>query len=500
MIRTSLNQIYRKVANSLRHTTDRAEDRYEPIDKNIFKEYNAFRQEGALPLFCYVPFNSLTFSFQGKVYACTYNREILLGCYPLNSLEEIWSGEEAEKLRGHMRHNDLEYGCQHCKYFFDKKKFSNLKPFVFDKYADIDRMSYPRVMEFELSNECNLECQMCSGEVSSSIRKNRDKLPAINMPYDEKFIGQLEPFIPHLKEAKFFGGEPFLISIYFDIWERMLEINPGIQFFVITNGTHWNNKIKSLLERGHFDIAISIDALDKEKLQQIRRNANYEKLIENIHRFNEYALRNGRRISLSFTLQKDNWQEFPRMIAFCNELKAIIYVSYLEWPIRYAISDLTASELKYIKDTLEGYEFPNGTSYEQHNYKCFKDFLGFIGKVSHESTDKSYVEYRFGEIGQKEEAHTEGSIRANTLDEYRIRFEAMVNEYFAKSDDLAKNKATKKEKIIYNLSSVMSQFKEEEQFLIYERLFTSPLRMTMISLLRTPVEQLVFDCRGLLTT
>ncbi len=144
---------------------------FQHIDRNKFKAYNQFRPDGAKKHFCYVPFNSLTFSFKGKVYSCTYNRDIVLGNYPENTIDEIWNGEEANKLREYMRNNDLSYGCQHCKYFFDKEKFSNLKPLVFDKYSDIDQVNFPRVLEFEMSNVCNFECQMCSGEVSSMIRK-----------------------------------------------------------------------------------------------------------------------------------------------------------------------------------------------------------------------------------------------------------------------------------------------------------------------------------------
>jgi MoaA/NifB/PqqE/SkfB family radical SAM enzyme len=82
-------------------------------------------------------------------------------------------------------------------------------------------INYPRVMEFELSNECNLECVMCNGYFSSSIRKNREKLPASVSPYNDQFVDELDQFIPHLTDAKFLGGEPFMIDIYLKIWERI---------------------------------------------------------------------------------------------------------------------------------------------------------------------------------------------------------------------------------------------------------------------------------------
>src|SRR4051812_37142948 len=109
---------------------------YSPIAKDIFKAYNRSRPGGAKDLICYVPFNSLTFSWLGKVYACTYNRNILVGEYPKNSIRDIWFGKPLKELQGYLAHNDLSHGCQHCKYFIEKEKFTGLKPQSFDKYSD----------------------------------------------------------------------------------------------------------------------------------------------------------------------------------------------------------------------------------------------------------------------------------------------------------------------------------------------------------------------------
>lgn len=368
---------------------------FHPLDPKLYKKYNKFRPRGAKPIFCYLPYNSLTFSFSGQVFVCSYNRDIKLGTYPADIIDEIWNGAEAKKLREYMSHNDLDYGCRHCKFFVDKEKFSNLRPLVFDKYYRNTDASFPRVFEFELSNECNLECQMCHGEVSSSVRKNRDKLPAIPSPYDDAFVNQLEKYIPHLKEAKFFGGEPFLIPIYYKIWDKIKELNPGLDLFVITNGTHWNNKIEKLITELNFDVAVSIDAFDKEKLERIRKNVIYEKLMENIKRFSKICTQKGQYLSLSFTVQKDNWEQLPLVINLCNEMNAFIYVSYLERPIKFSIADLPKEELKKIRDYMEHVSLPRFSSKERHNYKCFEDFKNYLDRYIAHHDEKKYHDYEF---------------------------------------------------------------------------------------------------------
>jgi radical SAM protein with 4Fe4S-binding SPASM domain len=366
---------------------------YKPLNAQQYAAYNRYRPGGPKPVFCYLPFNSLTFSMSGRVYVCNYNKNILLGKYPENTIQQIWESDNAKKLREHLRHNDLEFGCNHCKFYFDKGKFTNLRPLAFDKYSQHTTADFPRVMEFELSNECNLECQMCNGNVSSSIRKRKDKLPPLPNPYDDAFVQQLVPYLPHLKEAKFYGGEPFLIPVYFQVWDKLAEVNPGCNIFLITNGTHWNNKIKSLVEKLNLDVAISIDSLQKERLEKIRQNAVFEKLMENIERFNGAMEAKGKTLSLSFTVQQENWQELPDFIRFCNNIKAQVYVSYLDSPKEFAISELSKDELEKIKQTLLIEVFPETTALEKHNAQCLKDFLTYVQKYIDNENEPQYEDY-----------------------------------------------------------------------------------------------------------
>jgi len=284
-----------------------------------------------------------------------------------------------------MEHNDLSYGCKHCRYFAEHHKFSGLKPLVFDKYHEMKEVQYPRVMEFELSNTCNFECVMCNGEVSSSVRKSRDKLPPLKSPYDAAFVDQLEEFIPHLKEAKFYGGEPFLIPIYFDIWERMLAVNPGIKFFVITNGSVLNDRVKSLLERGNFDIAVSMDSVRKEQLESIRRNVSHAELLDNINWFNSYCAGRNKNLVLSFTMMRINWMDFPEMIRFSNSIDAALYVSYLKFPPAYALWNLPEEDLKQIRSELQGLDFPESNYAQRNNARCYRDLLTFLENAEKDS-------------------------------------------------------------------------------------------------------------------
>ncbi len=204
-------------------------NRHDAVEQPIVDEYNSHRKPEARQYLCHAPFKSIYFGHGGKAVACCYNRSHVLGQYPARSIKDIWFGKEADQLRDYIRQNDLSLGCFGCRQQMTAHNFDAVKARQYDERR-INPNHYPSVMEFELSNVCNLECEMCSGEFSSLIRAKREKLPPIVSVYDAAFVDQLEEFIPYLEEVKFYGGEPFLIDIYYDIWERIMRINPAFAF------------------------------------------------------------------------------------------------------------------------------------------------------------------------------------------------------------------------------------------------------------------------------
>ena len=188
------------------------------------------------------------------------------------------------ELRRYMKGMDLPKGCEICYAQFESRNFSGLRARLYDHLAeelyperDGRFLPMPKVMEFEISNVCNLECAMCSGYWSSAIRANREKLPPLKSPYDEDFVKQLEAFIPHLQEAKFLGGEPFLIKTYYQIWDLIIRLNPGIAVSITTNGTILNPRIKEMLEHLRVWIVMSMIRWTRKIMNSIRvkmRNLN----------------------------------------------------------------------------------------------------------------------------------------------------------------------------------------------------------------------------------
>lgn len=344
------------------------------LDSQLVKRFNQIRKPEARHLLCHAPFKNMYFGSSGIVSACCYNRIHQLGKYPEQSISEILEGEKLNRLSDHIQANDLSLGCQGCKQLIQAANFAAVKAKQYDDLP-FNPNGYPSVMEFELSNVCNLECTMCSGEYSSLIRKNREKRPGLTSPYKEEFVKELREYIPYLTETKFYGGEPFLIGIYLRIWETIMRLNPKCRISVQTNATTLNPRIKRLLDQAYFHINVSIDSLEKENFEKIRVNADFGTVMENINYLRNYCKQRKTFFGLSVCFMRQNWWEAPHFIRFCNELDIPVYFHTVYFPMNCSIHNLPAEEIKKMLETLRKETFPTENPIQKLNFEKYQGLI-----------------------------------------------------------------------------------------------------------------------------
>jgi MoaA/NifB/PqqE/SkfB family radical SAM enzyme len=350
--------------------------------------YNQTRPAGVRDTPCLAPFNAIYIGHRGRIWSCCANKVYTLGVYPDQSLEQIWFGEKADGLRASLSANDFSKGCQVC---YHRLRAGNYN--VAARGYDLTsrrRDGYPTRMEFELSNTCNLECVMCRGEFSSSIRKNRDQKPPIPVPYDSRFLDQLESFIPPLESARFLGGEPFLIPLYEEVWEMMIRLNPRVEVTLQTNGTIMNPRVRRVLENLSFSISVSIDSVDKENFERIRKNSSFDTVVENLRIFQEYSRRRGTHLSIVSMVMPQNWWELPELVAFANRLGVSIFLGLVVGPKECSLSVLPSSELEGIIERLSSHEPSARNEQERQNRDNYRGIINQLGywrrAASHQET------------------------------------------------------------------------------------------------------------------
>lgn len=316
----------------------------------ILNSFNQRRNIG-----CFAPHIALNFAQNGCIGTCCYTSRSpgpgQLGYYPNKTIKEIWVGENIHRLRKHL--DDLRFNisdaCKQCLERIQKGDYENSLIAIYDKKIQdmycrsnasttsrkIDRITtskmlsdfykqieYPLILEFELSNICNYECLMCGGDYSSQVRKNVEKRPPVISPYDSAFVTQIEEFIPHAMQFEFRGGEPFLIPIYYEIWDKIAELNCSANIAITTNGSILNDKIKNLLNKfKNLTIVVSLDSVNSETYSLIRKHGNLDKVIGNIDWFKTIT----RNVSIAVCPMVQNIFEIHNIIEFCIAKKINVY-------------------------------------------------------------------------------------------------------------------------------------------------------------------------------
>ncbi len=352
------------------------------LNQKILSEYNKIRATRNKEVFCHAPFTCMNFEQNGHVTVCCYNRTYIVGTYPHDTLTNMWFGQKAEQLRKCMKEKHLPAGCEICSTQFQSKNFGGLRAQSYDFLADRKYperegrlIAMPKVFEFEISNVCNLECVMCSGHFSSSIRKNREKQPPLNSPYDEAFVKQLEAFVPHLVEARFLGGEPFLINIYYQIWDIITRLNPNIKVVITTNGTILNNRVKDVLDKLKANIIISIDSLEKENYERIRKNAKFDQVMENFQYLREYVKRKNTSMCFTVCPMQQNWKEIPQILEFCNKQGIHLYFNTVGYPEEATLKTMGHKKLCAVEEYLKAKVLTDNSPLHKKNNQKYKDLI-----------------------------------------------------------------------------------------------------------------------------
>jgi radical SAM protein with 4Fe4S-binding SPASM domain len=297
---------------------------------------------------CIAPLNNMYFTVEGNVAPCW----LLVGRVDkwstTRSIKDIWFGENFNQYRNQLKEGIFNSECRVCK----QKIEADTWPLAL-AYDGFSVKEYPTVLELELSNQCNLECVMCDGRLSSGIRKNRDKLPPMPQVYDDTFVEQLREFIPHLEELRFNGGEPFAQKIVYDICMLVADINPSLRINIATNGTVYNKQVRTILDKCNIHLNISIDSLDKENYESIRVNGNFDDLMENFQTFKKYCKDNDRGLSVMVNPMNNNWWEMPEFVRFTTKHEVNLWYNTIHHPEHLSIWKLPSQNLGVILQTLE---------------------------------------------------------------------------------------------------------------------------------------------------
>jgi radical SAM protein with 4Fe4S-binding SPASM domain len=300
---------------------------------------------------CNAPWNNMYFNTQGRVAPCWKLPGFVDNWTPDRSINDIWNGEHFQKYRDALSKNIFLDRCKECKHEMDNDVWPLAKAYG---ELPVNDNGYPSMIELEVSNQCNLECIMCSPLLSNGLAKKKgigDHRGFLE-PYNSSFREQLKEYYPHLQELRFNGGEPFAQKLVLEICEDVAEICPELPISIATNGSIMNKRVKHLLEICNIQINISIDSLIPEDYAKIRINGDLNKVMKNFEIFREHCRKRDVTFSVMVNPMRMNWREMPSFVDLCHEKNVRLWFNTVLYPREHALWNLPVNELVEVYNTL----------------------------------------------------------------------------------------------------------------------------------------------------
>ncbi|GHT84589.1 radical SAM protein [Spirochaetia bacterium] len=185
--------------------------------------------------------------------------------------------------------------------------------------------SKPQRLVFEMTNSCNLNCVMC-GRNAKHFKSTH---------FDMNWLKKFEGVTENIEEVTLMGwGEPTMHPQFITFLEWANTY--GLRKYFCTNGMKLGELLPHIFEQKVDVIAISIDAANAKANQEIRRGANFEKIITNLKDIAAEKQRLGTPwpyMNFVTTLMKRNLHEFPKIVQLAadiglNEAKAVFLTAF----------------------------------------------------------------------------------------------------------------------------------------------------------------------------
>ncbi|KLR62231.1 radical SAM superfamily enzyme [Actinobacteria bacterium IMCC26207] len=303
---------------------------------------------------CYAPTVSMYFDQFGKVRACCQNTGALMGDVAQQSIRDIWESASTARMRSALKVGDYSEGCGFCEWQVNQGDEAIVFARVFDDHTVTqEHPRWPVQMEFSMTNSCNLQCQMCNGDWSSSIRTHREHRPPLPVVYQDSFFEELAEFLPHLEKVNFLGGEPFLGKEPLRVMTMLAELPHPPEVAVTTNGTQWSNRIEQICEQLPISFVLSLDGITASTYEGIRIGADFEQVMANLERFESYATRHGTKVSLAHCLMRSNWHEFAQFLRFAEDRGFEVGMNEVIFPVELSLFQMPPEELSHVVSAME---------------------------------------------------------------------------------------------------------------------------------------------------
>lgn len=168
------------------------------------------------------------------------------------------------------------------------------------------------VLQWHLSEACNLKCLHCYQENHQPVQLSYDDLVNIYSQY-KNLLSKLK-MKGHINIT---GGEPLCNPYFFKILDLIKKDADIISFSILSNGTLINESIARRIKSYNPEyVQVSLEGGRKTN-DYIRGKGTYNKIAQGIN----YLRKENIFTSISFTATKVNYKEFPKVVKYARKHK-----------------------------------------------------------------------------------------------------------------------------------------------------------------------------------
>ena len=307
--------------------------------------------------FCIRPFTSSLVKTNGDIRACCmikphlseYDGEKYFNIKKTN-IDGWWHSKYLKYIRQNFLENKQLKECSTCWKHEELNLTSHRTSSNFDHKAIFqhnyekhlkllrkNNLSFPESIELQITNLCNLKCQMCSGAFSSKLLIENNALGFENSKQTDYNISDLEflkfeEVIKHdLSQISFTGGEPLLNKKVIELLIKLIENKKAdsIKLHISTNGTICNNKILKIFKNfKNVQLMLSIEGIEKYN-DYIRFPSRWENIKNNILKFQQPS---NMYIYVNSVVQNLNILYLDKLIEYCWKNNFFLKLSKLNSP------------------------------------------------------------------------------------------------------------------------------------------------------------------------
>lgn len=307
--------------------------------------------------FCIRPFNSALITTTGNLKICckidtklTKFKNFKESNIEKDTIEQWWVSDYKNYVRQSFLENKKIKECAGCwreekqglashriksnhqyKAIFQNRFERNLK------LIGKDALPYPEDVEIQITNLCNLKCQMCSGSESSRLLIENNALgyeKSNQKDYDlnDENYEKIENLVKHdIRLLNLRGGEPLFNKKIINLLSTLVLNNKAseMSLHITTNGTICNSEILHLLK--HFKnirLMLSIEGTGKHN-EYMRYPSSWAEIKKNIK---EFKTLNNIYLCINTVVQNLNILYIDELIEYAHENNIYINLYLIENP------------------------------------------------------------------------------------------------------------------------------------------------------------------------